>query len=149
MWGGKKRCPKSDVFGKRNFPSEARRQFVFGLVSIVNFVYSLFSQPIPWGLPRGVGSLRNFRDNSRYWTGNQISRLSLPANTTTSGLRANELKDGWRRRGRNLWSNQASKFVLRCLILSKNNIFSWKPLLQYKGGGYYLIGSFIHVFSVI
>ena len=31
-----------------------------------------------------------------------------------------------------------------CLILSKNNIFSRKPLLQYKGGGCYLIGSFIY-----
>ena len=56
MWGGKKRCPKSDVFGKGNFASEARSHFVFGLVSTVNFVYSLFFQPIPWGLPRGAGS---------------------------------------------------------------------------------------------
>ena len=56
MWGGKKRCPKSDVFGKGNFASEARSQFVFGLVSTVNFVYSLFFQPISWGLPRGAGS---------------------------------------------------------------------------------------------
>ena len=70
----------------------------------------------------------------------------------TSGLilgsRASELKDCWRRRGRNVWSNQAkspaSKFVLCCLILSKNNIFSRKPVLQYKGGGCYLIGSFIY-----
>ena len=38
MCGGKKRCPNSDVFGNRNFPSEARSQLVFGLVSVVNFV---------------------------------------------------------------------------------------------------------------
>ena len=42
MCGGKKRCPNSDVFGNRNFPSEARSQFVFGLVSVVNCVCSLF-----------------------------------------------------------------------------------------------------------
>ena len=47
MCGGKKHCPNSDLFGNRNFPSEARSQFVFGLVSVVNFVCSLFSQPIP------------------------------------------------------------------------------------------------------
>ena len=30
--------------------------FVFGVGSIVNFVCSLFSQPIPWGLPRATRS---------------------------------------------------------------------------------------------
>ena len=111
------------------------------------------------------GYSTDFRVDSWYWTGNEILiRFSLceliPANTKwidREGLQhedivrvslANELKDGRRRRGRNLWSNQAkspaSTFVLRCLILSKNNIFSRKPLLQYKGGGCYLIGSFIY-----
>ena len=100
------------------------------------------------------GYSTDFRVDSWYWTGNEILiRFSLceliPANTKwidREGLQhedivrvslANEWKDGRRRRGRNLWSNQAkspaSTFVLRCLILSKNNIFSRKPLLQYKG----------------
>ena len=70
------------------------------------------------------GHSTDFRVNSWYWTGNEILiRFSLceliPANTKwidREGLQhedivrvslANELKDGRRRRGRNLWSNQA------------------------------------------
>jgi len=38
----------------------ARSSFVFGLGSIVNFVCLLFSQPIPWGLPRAARSPNSF-----------------------------------------------------------------------------------------
>ena len=53
----------------------------------------------------------------------------------------NDIKDGWRRQGRNLRSDEAkspaSKFVLRCFILLKKNIFYKKTLLQYKVNEYY------------
>ena len=60
--------------------------------------------------------------------------------------RANELKYGRRRRGRNLWSNQAnspaSKFVLRCFIC-RRIIFSLQATFTvYKGGEYYLRATF-------
>ena len=53
----------------------------------------------------------------------------------------NDIKDGWRRQGRNLRSDEAkspaSKFVLRCFILLKKNIFYKKTLLQCKVNEYY------------
>ena len=67
----------------------------------------------------------------------RIAASGNEIDTTIPIVRANELKDGWRRRERNLRSNQtkspASKFILRCFILSKKNVFSRKTLLQFKG----------------
>ena len=86
------------------------------------------------------GSFKRFK-----WSLVLTKRIAASGNeidTTIPIVRANELKDGWRRRERNLRSNQAkspaSKFILRCFILSKNNIFSRKTLLQFKGNEYYL-----------
>ena len=83
-----------------------------------------------------VGHAIDFRVISRYWTGNQTFQadhrsVSSYRLTQRYRPRANNVKDGWRRQGRNLRSDQAkspaSKFVLRCF-----NLFCWRKIFSLR-----------------